>query len=174
MTLKSTWKRIVVGAGTVLATVALAACSAQPGVALNIDGTTYTEDEVSEAARQLSQISGQQFPTAGVVYVLAQGEAVREVANQHGVEFSDEDARNALASVQSPGEPANAAAVGVVRINQLLVLLQGKVDQQVLAQEVAEVQKGKDIELNPRYGALDENNAVYAPNLQGVVLPPQQ
>ena len=167
MTLKSTWKRIVVGAGTVLATVALAACSAQPGVALNIDGTTYTEDEVSEAAQQLSQISGQQFPTAGVVYVLAQGEAVREVANQDGVEFSDEDARNALAS-------ANAAAVGVVRINQLLVLLQGKVDQQVLAQEMAEVQKGKDIELNPRYGALDENNAVYAPNLQGVVLPPQQ
>ncbi|WP_143236761.1 hypothetical protein [Actinomyces urinae] len=174
MTLKSTWKRIVVGASTVMATVALAACSAQPGVALKIDGTTYTEDEVSEAAQQLSQISGQQFPTAGVVYVLAQGAAVREVADQHGVEFSDEDARNALASVQSPGEPVNEAAVGVVRINQLLVLLQGDLDQQALAQEVTEAQKNKDVELNPRYGELDENNAVYAPNLQGVVLPPQQ
>ena len=76
--------------------------------------------------------------------------------------------------MQSPGEPVNEAAVGVVRINQLLLLLQGNLDQQVLAQEVAEAQKGKDVELNPRYGELDENNAVYAPNLQGVVLPPQQ
>ncbi|MDO5034252.1 MAG: hypothetical protein Q4E01_02575 [Actinomycetaceae bacterium] len=172
MTVKSAWKRMVVGATGVAVAFALAACSAQPGVALNVNGTTYSEDEVSNAAMQLTELSGQPYSTAGVTYMLMLEPVMRDLAKANGIEFSEEDARNALAAVKEmTGEPASEAAVTVVRTSQLYSLLERTLPPEQLSQEITETLAALDLEVNPRYGELTEDNMLYQPKLDGVVQP---
>lgn len=170
MTVKSTWKRLAAGATGLALVLGLSACSAQPGVALNVNGVTYTEDEVSQAADQISELSGQTFPLAGVAYMLAQEPALREVANANGIDFSEADARKAMASVEEQtGVPVSDAAVTVVRANQLYYLLSQSLNPEVAIAMIQESMADMDIEYNPRYGELGADNGIFSPQLEGVL-----
>ena len=170
MTVKSTWKRLTAGATGLVLAFGLSACSAQPGVAVSVDGVTYSEDEVSQAADQISELSGQIFPIAGVAYMLAQEPAIREVASENGIEFSEADARKAMASVEEQtGIPVSDTAVTVVRANQLYYLLSQSMNPEVSLALIQEAMADQDIEYNPRYGELDADNGIYSPQLEGVL-----
>lgn len=175
MTVKSIWKRVVAGATGIVAVFALAACSAQPGVAVSVNGKTYTEDDVSQAAEELSLLTGNATSAANVAYVLTLEGPLAELSEASGIEFSEEDARKALAPVEvMRGEPASDAAVATIRASQLFQLLQTTADPNLVSQQLAAAMSSQDLQINPRYGSIGEDNAVYAPVLAGVLVPDQQ
>ncbi|MDO5049444.1 MAG: hypothetical protein Q4D87_06140 [Actinomycetaceae bacterium] len=170
MTVKSTWKRVAVGLTGAALALGLAACSAQPGVAVSVNGETYTEDAVGEVSLELSQIFGQFIEPAAVASLLIVEPAVVEVADANGIEFTEADARKRLASFEEEaGEPLSDATVSVFRMNELLKVLGSGPDAQAAQIQIAEAIQGLDAELNPRYGELDENNLMLPVTLDGVI-----
>lgn len=176
MAVKSIWKRVAVaGTGMALA-MGLAACSAQPGTALVVDGKEYSEAEVSQAAQELSMGAGQNITVQTIVALIQVEPALVEMADKNNIEFTDADARKALASVEEAnGEPVSDATVAATRGIQLQGLLSSVVqDPAVIQTQLVEALQTYDSEVNPRFGIVGPENLMQIKPLAGVFDPTRQ
>lgn len=167
--------RLTVALTAVALSVSLGACSAKPGVALVVDGATYTEDQVSRSANEVSLAMGQPIKAADITTVLALADSYIEVGKSHNVDVSDQDVRNLYAQrTQNNGGELSAATVKVLRAAQISQELAQSVPAEEIGAQIGQLQAGRDIELNPRYGLVDQMGMISAPAFSGVYSPSDQ
>lgn len=146
-------------------TAVLAGCSAlgQPGSAAVVDGRLVDEAEVHTVTAELRDFLGEEaVAPALVVYLWVIREPVETLAAERGLSISPEQAEDAwLATRERPDgervtslDPATAETLAVIEMYDILVQ-----DDQATAQ-LAERIADLDVDVNPRYGAIDETSEV--------------
>ncbi len=138
----------VVTAGLLL----LSGCAMDAGTAATVEGQEISESGLHEATRQFNQIAQQPVTPAQVLEVLVQLPVLDEVGDQAGVDFTDDEYRNAM--VEAGLSDPHPLAVDFLRgLNIQNTLPQ--LGEEVPAEALAEL----DVQLNPRYGSWDPESA---------------
>jgi hypothetical protein len=142
----------------VLLTALLAGCgTATAGSAAVVGGRRISVSDVQAATADIQAWAGgdRQIAPTTVLYFLAIGPYVEEIARRNGAGTSDDDARAFLkARVASP----SPAGVDLVRINLSLAALEQKLGQERANGVRAEVDQRlvtDGFEMNPRFGTFD-------------------
>lgn len=155
--------------GAVLGLVAAAAltgCAGQPGAAAVVDGRVIAVEDVHTAVAQLSPFF-EGATSENVLAVLVQEPTIRAFAQEQGVAVSDQAARaqltDAAAQLETPttdefGEPALAVSRYLLVWEQLTALPDAQTLIPDLQLELGEL----DVEVSPRFGAVDEGNELVA------------
>ncbi|MDC4233704.1 hypothetical protein M3T53_08295 [Actinomyces sp. B33] len=178
----STVHRIVAACAAAIGAVALSACAAHPGVALSVDGRTYTEAEIDEGIAQYSQMLGKHLDRPQFVLGLPATETMTRAAESMGVAATVEEIDAFVAEKQAEGtigpidgeisstmydilgyllnsERVNAAAAGMSADE--IADLQARIN---------EISSSQRVEVNPRYGTIDEAlGKIVAPRFGDVV-----
>ena len=84
--------------------LALSACSAHPGAALNIDGKSYTDKQISQAATQLSELTGQKLNNMYVAQFLSVSPGVQDVVKEQKLPATEAQVRQQIARQQQAGQ----------------------------------------------------------------------
>ncbi|WP_139650869.1 hypothetical protein [Tessaracoccus massiliensis] len=130
------------------AVVLLAGCSPTPGTALVVDGTRYSENQItqiSEACAEAMNISAEQMNRRGIVGTLLLG----GLFDSFGADITDDQLQE-LGAQQGP-ESEQLFTVDECRplaLADVKVKMLGQLDQQFLFDGA----NGLDVQLNPRYG----------------------
>jgi len=148
-------------------TAGLAGCAGQPGAAAVVDGTAIPTADVSAALDELAPWF-QGVTTTNVLAVLVQEPTVVELAEEKGVGVSDEEAEALLAQVvQQKVAGATATftepAMAVARYSIAITNLQGLPDGEAVGEEIDARLRDLDVEVNPRFGSLEDGNQIGAP-----------
>lgn len=159
--------RLRAASGLVLVAAAvLAGCAGQPGAAAVVDGRVIAVEDVHTAVEQLAPFF-EGATSANVLAVLVQEPTIRAFAQEHGVAVSDQAARaqltDAAAQLEEPttgefGEPAVAVSRYLLVWEQLTSLPDAQTLIPDLQLELGEL----DVEVSPRFGAVDEGNELVA------------
>ncbi|MGW6131939.1 hypothetical protein ACWFNE_18105 [Cellulomonas sp. NPDC055163] len=146
--------------------VTLTGCAGQPGAAAVVDGRVIAVEDVHTAVEQLSPFF-EGATSQNVLAVLVQEPTIRAFAQEHGVAVSDQAARaqltDAAAQLDEPttdefGEPAVAVSRYLLVWEQLTALPDAQTLVPDLQLELGEL----DVEVSPRFGAVDEANELVA------------
>lgn len=149
-----------------VAAVTLAGCAGEPGAAAVVDGRVIAVEEVHTAVAQLSPFF-EGATSQNVLAVLVQEPTIRAFAQEHGVAVSDQAARaqltDAAAQLEEPttdefSEPAVAVSRYLLVWEQLTALPDAQTLIPDLQLELGEL----DVEVSPRFGAVDEGNELVA------------
>lgn len=164
---------LAVGVGA----TALAGCSAQPGAAAVVDGTTIPTSDVRVATDELRPYL-QDVSPSNVLTVLVHEPTIVAVAEEHGVGVSDEEAVELLESVAAQRSPDASVtfsqpSLTVARYSLAYTRLQELEDAQEVLGEALERIAALDVEVNPRFGSTDDTNAVVAPTARPWIVVPQ-
>ncbi|WP_315095878.1 hypothetical protein [uncultured Cellulomonas sp.] len=174
------WRVGVRAAGVLVAlttTAGLAGCAGQAGAAAVVDGTAISTADVRDALDELEPWF-QGVTTTNVLAVLVQEPTVVELAEEKGVGVSDEEARALLAQVvQQKVAGATATftepSMAVARYSIAFTNLQGLPDAEAVGAEIDARLRELDVEVNPRFGSLEDGNQVAAPLPVPWVVAPQ-
>jgi hypothetical protein len=164
------WRAGVRAAGVLVAlttTAGLAGCAGQPGAAAVVDGTAIPTSDVSAALDELEPWF-QGVTTTNVLAVLVQEPTIVELAAEKGVGVSDEDAEALLDQVvQQKVQGATATftdpSLAVARYSIAYTNLQGLPESDGIGEEIDARLRALDVEVNPRFGSLEDGNQVAAP-----------
>lgn len=148
------------------ATGLLTGCTGEPGAAAVVDGRTIPVADVHAAVEQLAPLFQGASPE-NVLAVLVQEPTIRAFAREQGVAVSDQAAREQLAdaAAQLETEPAQEYGEPALAVSRYLLVweeLTGLPDAQTVLPEL-QAQLGElDVEVSPRFGAVDEGNEIVA------------
>jgi hypothetical protein len=161
------WTRLGLGAATGLATVGLlVGCAGQPGAAAVVDGRAIPVADVHTAAEQLAPFFEGASP-ANILTVLVQEPTVSAFAAEQGLAVSDQAAREQLADAATRLEVPSAdefdePSIAVSRYLLAYEQISGSPDAEALLPELERELTDLDVEVSPRFGALDEENRLVA------------
>ncbi|WP_022867630.1 hypothetical protein [Schaalia vaccimaxillae] len=150
-------KKVGVVAAAAVVALGLGACSAKPGIALEVNGRTYTEADVDQAMLQYnSLIEGTEndLSKTDIVWMLANADAPIQYAEKAGLTVSDEDVQAALeanATEELAAFDGNYSSTFLHLIKWNLVasaVTRSNLDMDAFQQ----IQAQQQIEVNPRYG----------------------
>jgi hypothetical protein len=147
-------------AGAVVLVGALVGCSARPGVAAVVNGTTITTAELGTTVTDLKPVSGAVDPDA-VLNVLALEPIYASVAAKHQLAVSDDDAKALLkqAYTGQSGVPDSSGLLAIARFQLISQKISAAADVQAIGTEIsAEIAKAK-VSVNPRFGNFDAASA---------------
>lgn len=161
-------KRLTVGLSAIVVSIGLAACSAQPGTAVIVDNQEYSEDMVSQTARELTELSGNPFTPMDVVSLLTINKSVIAVGEKHNITLSSEDVRNSFAEMN---DNLSDSSVEVLKTIHVADLLGKNIDATTFSTQLRETQDTVSVQVNPRYGQLTEEKFLARPVLDGVFDP---
>jgi hypothetical protein len=164
------WRTGARAAGVLVAlatTAGLAGCSGQPGAAAVVDGTAIPTADVRAALEELAPYF-QGVTTTNVLAVLVQEPTVVGLAAEKGVGVSDEDAEALLDQVvQQKVKGATATftepSLAVARYSIAYTNLQGLPEDAGIGDEIDARLRKLDVEVNPRFGTLEDGNQVAEP-----------
>lgn len=146
--------RAVLASGAVALTLALAACSGQPGTAAVVDDRTISQADVTAVHGELAEVFPGIVPS-GVLRDMILAPVVLDAAAEQGVVISDADAQTAvddfLTSSGGTAVPLSDDALQLIRSDLALQTLSG-LGPEAAADLVATAQ-ALEVEVNPRYGA---------------------
>ena len=179
------WRRAVRGkavrtAGLLVAlttTAGLAGCTGEPGAAAVVDGAAVPTSDVEAALTELMPwFEG--VTTTNVLSVLVQEPTVVELAEEQGVGVSDEEAQALLDQVvQQKVADATATftepSLAVARYSIAYSKLQDLPDAAGIGDEIDARLRGLDVEVNPRFGSLEDGNQIAAPTPAPWIVVPQ-
>lgn len=169
-------RTLAVGAALVAAW-AVAGCSVHPGTAAVVDGREISPDDVTDATDQLTPIYGGGAPIdpRTMLTVLIQAPFFTAAADEAGVGVGAEEARASLDEMMEAADVAapewHDATVEVQRFVLALEALGSSDGGDVLATEALDAVRAADVDVNPRYGAWDEEAATVSPAVSGWVVP---
>ena len=168
--------RVLAGLSSLALVAGLGACSAQPGVALQVGDTTYTEADITQSIDQFDEMFGQEPGRSEFVAALASAQYIQEMAKDHDIVVDDATVQSQLEaakqqqSITALPDNLNHALVDLLRMQISVSDLQSKVsDTSQLTKELSEKQSTADVRLNPRYGQLDSANQIISSKFGDVV-----
>lgn len=154
-----------IAASLTAAGLALTACAGQPGAAALVDGQRISENEVAQTVEVWQPLLQDRLSPAAMLAPMIQAPVLLDVAADHGIGVSVEDAEQYLddraeqAQVTPPEEYPDGA-VEVARMQIVVELLNGgSVDAQQISTDLTERIGELDVELSPRYGEWDPEAA---------------
>jgi hypothetical protein len=157
----------------VLAAGATAACSPEAGAAAVVEGDPIPVEDVQAAADQLAPYLQGATPS-GVLLVLVAEPTVAQIAAENGVAVSQQQAERLLTDLasDSPDAPEfSDASVAVARFSLLQQELGELPDPQAVQDDILARLQDLDIDVNPRYGALDFSRGGIVPAEQPWLVP---
>lgn len=169
-------KKRFLAAGLLAATLGVSACGTHPGAAVIVNGTQYSQADVSEASQQLSQALQNNITPAMVVNYLSYKDAFEQVAKDHNVAVAVGDVCNQFTEQEKHlGVKFTPTTVDLLHFfsnNQAVQQVaqdpkSGGADQ--LNAELAQAQEKQHLNVNPRYGQLAPGNVLTASTLPGVL-----
>ncbi|MBO3086534.1 hypothetical protein [Cellulomonas fengjieae] len=148
-------------------TAGLAGCAGQPGAAAVVDGTAIPTADVGVALTELMPYF-EGVTTTNVLAVLVQEPTVVELAEENGVGVSDQDAHDLLDQVVEQKVAGLTAtfsepSVAVARYSIAFTNLQGLPEAAEVGEEIESRLQALDVEINPRFGSIEDGNQVVAP-----------
>lgn len=148
-------------AATVLAAgIALSGCAGQPGAAAIIDGQTISEQSLSRSGAALQPFLQDQLTPRAMLSSMIQAEIFLQVASDHGLGASAEEARDYLDNIAEEADidaPENYPD-GTIEVARMLMInqnLQTSDQSDAVQQEVVNEIDNLDVSINPRYGSWD-------------------
>lgn len=162
---RRTWTTAVAGAA--VATALVGGCSVQPGTAMQADGRTVSQAEVSTAAEQLSLVLVGAEPTTVLVALIAAPYFI-DAAEENGVGVSTTQARQRMDEVAGGAGATDLPdwseeSVDVVRFSLSAQALQTLPDGAEVIATVAEEVLDADVVVNPRYGEFSQETGAIEP-----------
>lgn len=154
----STSRLLKVISAVLIAVLALGACSARPGTAAVVEGRTISENDLSLASSELSEVLGQPVNSQAVLQILIVAPTMIQVASRHGVSVSADDAQDFLAGeAASSGQQVAEGGYGTdtVTVGRYLLLdsaLRSSNEGGAIGADLQEEFADLDVELSPRYG----------------------
>ncbi|MCL3861302.1 SurA N-terminal domain-containing protein [Actinotalea sp. K2] len=145
----------------------LAGCASQPGAAAVVDGRSITQAELNRTATELAPlITGTDIRV--VLSALISAPSFIDAAAEHGVGVSVAETRALMdeAAVRTGATEVTDwgdGSVALVRFTLASQSLQGLPDAATVVAEVNEQVRGLDVQVNPRYGALDRTTGAITP-----------
>lgn len=145
---------VAVGASAAL----LSGCG---GVAASSGDFTVTDQAVTDAALQFSEMTGSPAMLAGVATTLSRSEVISGVMAEHGIEISDEQVKERL-SKEATELPEGGLAQGSIDLWRQIFEFEDAQqldmdEQQVLMEDLQAALTGTEVDLNPRYAMTQEN-----------------
>ena len=154
-----------IAASLTAAGLALTACSGQPGAAAVVDGQRISENAVAQTVEVWQPLLQNQMTPAGMLAPMIQAPVLLDVAAEHGIGASADEAvqylndRAEQAQV-TPAEEYPEGALEVARMQIVVELLNsGTVDTQQISADLTERIGELDVQLSPRYGEWDPEAA---------------
>jgi hypothetical protein len=169
--------RKFVSAVVVLAAAALAGCSAQPGTAAVINGTKITEGELDDATLEFGDLTGEPPQPSIVLNTLLAAEVFPAIAAEHGIALSDEQVAERLdeqAALQGAEIPADGYSSAFIDLGHYLFSAteaQSHPDATAIFEEFTAAMADADIEVNPRYGQVQDNGEIVPSQHDWLVTP---
>ncbi|MCK6211000.1 SurA N-terminal domain-containing protein [Georgenia sp. EYE_87] len=146
--------------------LALAGCSAQPGTAATVNGTTISENEVDEATSEFIALTGQQDVTpVAVLNTLVEGELLDPIAIEAGYAVSDAEVEQFFleqASAAGATQRPDVESEAFLDLGRYLLQyneIYASPDAQAIFAEAETARQEADIEVNPRYAQTDDSGA---------------
>ena len=155
----------------------LGACSAQPGVAVSVNGHQFTEADVARGVADYAELTGNTLEATSIAHMLPDAMKFTELAQQLGLEASDNDVNDYLNTLIDSGMVAQPAdGIGTVMTEILRYTIIGNqinaMDENsvAFAKEVFDsIAESQQVQINPRYGTVSEDGSVIAPIFGDVV-----
>ncbi|UNX55600.1 hypothetical protein MF406_04885 [Georgenia sp. TF02-10] len=144
----------------------LAGCAAQPGTAASINGVRVSEDDLADAHGDYVALTNQPTEPAVVLNTMLAAEVLPGIAAEHDVVLSDDDVVSLLdrqaeaAGTTAPEDGYSDAFVDLGRYLFLVPSLQNAQQGQAVLEEFSTAMADADIEVNPRYGTVDETGII--------------
>ena len=170
-----------IAASLTAAGLALTACAGQPGAAAVVDGERISENEVARTLEIWQPLLQNPLTPAAMLAPMIQAPVLLDVAADHGIGASVEDAEQYLddraeQAQVSPPEEYPDGAIEVARMQIVVEVLNGgTVDPQQISADLTERISGLDVELSPRYGEWDpaaEDGSFISPTTPEWILAP--
>lgn len=145
----------------------LGACSAQPGVAAKVGGTTFSEAEVTSAIEQYDATFGQTVERSQMISGLIQSAFLEQMGNNNDITITDSQVDDALESLKSQGtiteipSPLSEGLYDLFRGELASTQLSntGR-DNDDLNAEYTQLIADTPVTLNPRYGTFDASEGI--------------
>ncbi len=157
-----------IAAAALLAGLALGGCSAQPGAAAVVDGERISENQLARAVADFSAVTGQQVDGATMLGTLVVAPVLIDVAAEHGVAASDDQAAELLdrqAEATGLPVPEEGYGEGVLQVAKMTIVNQGlsaAPDASAAMEEISTRIAEADVEVSPRYGEFDPSGQIVA------------
>lgn len=141
--------RRLIAAAIAAAALALTGCGRADTAAV-VDGQVITESGVLAASEQVAEYATQPLPPADIVNRLVVLPAVLDVLGERGVTISDAAARSAVSGITDPAP----YLLDLARLDLAI----GQMTQEDMQNAIGRLQEA-DVEINPRYGTFDPQQA---------------
>ncbi len=143
-----------------LVLVALVGCSPSPTTAAQVGDTTITQQRVQDLVASCPAVQDSEITEPVALTMLVRTELLRVVGANHDIEITDDTMRGLLKQDEATG-PFLAEAPGCI---DLLLPQAGSLllSEAVSGEEVVDELGDIDVQLNPRYGQWESDQAVVA------------
>ncbi|RRC95526.1 hypothetical protein [Schaalia canis] len=159
----------------------LSACAGNPGTAMSVGDTTYSNTDISTGVAQISEIAGRPVDTPVLVNAISRASLITEFAKQNNITVADSEIEDfAKAQVAAgafaafPEGELSAVTRDFLRLQMLTDKLSAVITDPAQIEaanaQYAELVQNTDIEVNPRYGTFDEETDLLAPSTFGDVV----
>lgn len=164
--------RIVTWAAGLTAVFTLSACAGNPGTAMSVGNTSYSNADVAAGVAQISEMAGRPVDTPVLVGAMSRAVLITELAKQNDITVDDSTisdfiaeqvAQGTLAAV--PSGELSTVTRDFIRLQMITNELSTSITDPAKIEEVnaqyAELVQNTPVEVNPRYGTFDaERNLV--------------
>ena len=162
------------------AALLLGACTAHPGTAVSVGGQSYTDAQIAQGVEQYASMSGQKVAPAQLVWLMPQVQNIITLGKDLGVTVSDADVAEQVSTLVASGQlKAPSADLGPVMTDFMRYLaVRTKISQlqlspeqmQELGQRLQHMNANPDVQVNPRYGAVNQQTGETQMSLFGDVV----
>jgi hypothetical protein len=135
------------------AVLALSACGRADTAAV-VDGQVISESGVLATSEQVAQYASQPMATRDLINRLVVLPAVLEVLEERGVTISDAAARSAVAGIDDP----TPYLLDLARLDLAI----GQMTQEDMVEVTSRLGEA-DVQINPRYGTFNPDQALVVP-----------
>ena len=142
-------RRLTAAAAIAAAALALTGCGRADTAAV-IDGHVITESGVLAASEQIGQYATAALPPQDILNRLVVLPPVLDVLAERGVTISDAAARSAVSGITDP----SPYLLDLARLDLAI----GQMTQEDMQEVVSRLQEA-DVDINPRYGSFDPQQA---------------
>lgn len=157
--------------------ISLSACSAQPGTAVSVNGVKYSEDEVTQGVFDYKELTGKTFDRSTVVRMIPDALKFTELAQQIGLQASNEDVDAYLDTLIADGKVAKPSGdIGPVMTEVLRYTVISSAintldhDQLALVTDTFnKIVASQQVKVNPRYGTASSDGTIALPKFADVV-----
>ena len=164
--------RILTWTAGLAAVLTLSACTANPGTAMSVGDTVYSNADIAAGVTQISEMAGRPVDTPVLMNAMSRAALITELAKQNNITVADSQIADFIEEQVAQGTLATAPSgeLSVVTrdfirlqmiTNELSATITDPAQIEAVNAQYAELIQSTPVEVNPRYGVFDaERNLI--------------